>query len=192
MNLTWFDIAVLSFLCWGGVGGYLKGITLSIYNMLGWAGALLVALYARAPLSLFVDQQYDLTPRLTEVISQRADLPMKVGGIISPGKGISGDIIYSWLAEALVNLLGFLAVFLVITSLLKIWEGALLAKRGEVKGLLKNLVSSLFGVLKNSLVLFTLIYLILPFLKGADFLFFEDIGGSLTVTNISRLINIIF
>jgi len=192
VNLTWFDIAVLSFLCWGGVGGYLQGITLSIYNMLGWAGALLVALYARAPLSLFVDQQYDLTPRLTEVISQRADLPMKVGGIISPGEGISGDIIYSWLAEALVNLLGFLAVFLVIASLLKIWEGVLLAKKGEVKGILENLVSSLFGVLKNSLVLFTLIYLILPFLKGADFLFFEDIGGSLTVTNISRLINIIF
>lgn len=191
MNLTWFDIAALSFLCWGGVGGYLKGITLSIYNMLGWAGALLVALYARVPLSLFVDQQYDLIPRLTEVISQRADLPMRVGGIISPGEGISGDIVYSWLAEALVNLLGFLTVFLVIISLLKIWEGVL-AKRGEGRGLLENLISSFIGVFKNSLVLFTLIYLILPLLRGADFLVFEDIGGSLTVTNISRLISIIF
>lgn len=191
MNLTWFDAAALSFLCWGGVEGYLKGITLSIFNVLGWVAALVVAFYARTPLSFFVNQEYNLVPLLTRVISRRVDLPLQVGGFISPEGGSRGEFLYPWLAEALVNLLSFLAVFFLIIALLKILEGILSLKENR-SIFLKNLISSLLGVLKNFLVIFALLYLILPLWEVVDSLPLEDIANSLTVTAINGLLKIIF
>lgn len=80
MSMNWFDLAVLVFLTWGAVGGYFKGFYTAAFNFLGWTVALITAFLFKGSFSYFVNQQYNITPKITTAISENVNLPVKVIG----------------------------------------------------------------------------------------------------------------
>lgn len=79
MAINWFDVAVLAFLTWGAVCGYLRGFYSSLLGMTGWLTALITAYYSKSTISYFVREQYDIMPKITAVISGRVSMPLEVG-----------------------------------------------------------------------------------------------------------------
>ncbi len=224
MPVNWFDFAVLAFLTWGAVNGYFRGVTLSLINILAWFSGVALAFYSKGPVAFFVNQQYEVNPLITRVLSQNMDLPMKVTGAPIPGEDLSAfiqrlpvgpfaknslweyfyregekiiyqggspaEFLYSWMAEALIQIVCFGAVLAIIIALFKLAEGAWeLKKQGKFLAEVSSLAGLLVGLLKSFFVLLVVAALIMPLLEVFDFILLEDIRSSFSANSIISLIN---
>ncbi len=104
--------------------------------------------------------------------------------------GSPAEFLYSWMADALVQLICFGGVLVVMAALFKLFEESrALKKQEDLFPGVKSLGGLLLGSLRNFLVLVVVVALTAPLMEVFSFILLEDIRSSYSVNIVLTLLH---
>lgn len=197
-------LSLFNIMAWG------SGLALAFYSK-GPVAFFVNQQYGVNPLiSQVLSQNIDLPMKVTGAPTPGEDLPafiqrLSVGPstknslweyfyregetLIDQG-GSPAEFLYSWMAEALIQIICFAAVLAIIIALFKLAQGAWeLKKQGKFLTEVSSMTGLMIGFLKSFLLLLVAVVLITPLLEVFDFILLEDIHSSFSVKIMISMLN---
>lgn len=79
--MIWIDWAIIGFLAWGGVTGYVRGFLPTLFRLLSSVGGLFIALVYTTPVVRMLDRGYGVTSSIAEFLRER--MPIQSGSSLT-------------------------------------------------------------------------------------------------------------
>ena len=167
--MTWLDVVVLVVICLGTINGVRRGFVRSLFALMGLVVGVAAGWAWSPDVAAFMENRWAWGSRMTDYLAATVPFPRQVGGVISPGAS------YSEFAELVLLVLGFLAVFVVVTLAARFVAGVLHAAVGwGFTGALDRMMGGVFGFMTSILMVSVLLGVMLmaaasyPALYGMD------------------------